>query len=158
MSALASDDRGVLVTCSSCGRTNRFRYEHLERTIRCAHCHAALGRISAPVETLTASVFDMALKGSPLPLVVDFWAPWCGPCRMVAPELEKLASMMAGEVLVVKVNTEVAPDLGDRYHIRSIPTLAVFHGGHEVARRSGAMPAAALRDFVTSAIASGKRG
>lgn len=158
MSTLGSDDRGVLVACSSCGRTNRLRYEHLARSIRCADCHAPLTRVSAPVDASSAAVFDGLLKHSPLPIVVDFWAPWCGPCRVMSPELEKLATMMAGDVLVVKVNTEAAPDLGERYHIRSIPTLAVFQGGHEVARRSGALPATAIRDFVTGAIAPGRRG
>jgi len=156
MSILTSDDRGVLVGCPSCGRTNRQRYEHLDRTIRCAHCHETLAPASAPIDASDVTVFNAVLGDSALPIVVDFWAPWCGPCRVLAPELEKLAAVMAGEALVVKVNTDVAPELGEQYRIRSIPTLAVFQNGAEVARRSGVLPVAALRDFVTGAIASGK--
>ena len=96
-------------------------------------------------------VFDALVRGVTRPVVVDFWAPWCGPCRMVAPELARVASAQAGQVLVVKVNTDAVPELGERYRIRSIPTMAVFHGGREVARTSGAMPAAEIEAFVRGA-------
>jgi thioredoxin 2 len=79
---------------------------------------------------------------------VDYWAPWCGPCRAVAPEMEKVARKSAGRLLVIKVNTDEVPELGDRYTIRSIPTMAVFHRGAEVGRTSGARPAAAIETFV----------
>ncbi len=95
--------------------------------------------------------FDAVVASSSLPVVVDFWAPWCGPCRMVAPELEKVARSAAGELLVVKVNTEALPALGDRFGIQSIPTMAVFRDGGEIARTAGARPASDILAFVRQA-------
>ena len=84
--------------------------------------------------------------------MVDFWAPWCGPCRMVAPEIEKVAVANAGRWLIVKVDTDALPGLGARYQIRSIPTMAVFAGGREAARTMGARPAPAIETFVRQAV------
>ena len=84
---------------------------------------------------------------------MDYWAPWCGPCRMVAPELEKVAARQSGRLLVIKVNTDALPDLGERFGIRSIPTMAVFAGGREIGRTSGARPAADIEAFVAQAVA-----
>ena len=92
--------------------------------------------------------FDRLVARASLPVVVDYWAPWCGPCRMVAPELQKVAARRPGRVLVVKVNTDVLTDLGQRFGIRSIPTLAVFAGGKEIARTTGARPAADIEAFI----------
>jgi len=94
--------------------------------------------------------FDGMLAASSVPVVVDFWAPWCGPCRAMAPEFEKVANRAAGRWLVVKVDTEQVPALGARYRVMSIPTLMTFVGGREVARRTGAMPAEAIEAFMAT--------
>jgi len=102
------------------------------------------------VVELTKENFEQVVTSNPT-VIVDYWAPWCGPCRMVAPELEKVAARNAGRWLVVKVNTDVCTDLGERFRIQSIPTLAVFSGGREVARTSGARPAADVERFIADA-------
>jgi thioredoxin 2 len=149
--ALSSDDRGVLVQCPSCGQMNRLGYRHLDRTIRCAKCHTNLPAPAAPVEVASAAAFDALVAQSPVPVLVDFWAPWCGPCRMMAPEVDKLARQTTGHALIVKVDTDSVPELGERFGIRSIPTVAVFKNGQVVVRESGARPAAALQDLLKRA-------
>src|SRR5665213_3184886 len=128
------DHHGIVVECPSCGQKNRLAYERLADTVRCGKCKTALTPPAAPLEIQGSADFDRLIASSSIPVVVDYWAPWCGPCRMVAPELEKVAARNAGRWLVVKVNTDVCTDLGERFGIRSIPTLAVFSGGREVAR------------------------
>jgi len=149
--ALSSDDRGVLLKCPNCGQVNRQGYQLLNRTIRCAKCHTSLPKPAAPVDVASAAAFDALVKQSPVPVLVDFWAPWCGPCHMMAPEVEKLAQQTTGSALIVKVDTEAVPELGERYGIRAIPTVAVFKNGEVVARESGARPAAALHDLLKRA-------
>jgi thioredoxin 2 len=148
--ALEMDDRGVIVACPSCGRKNRVPFSAHEA--RCAGCKTTLPAIAEPVEVPSAAAFDALVRAAAFPVVVDFWAPWCGPCRMVAPELQKVAARKAGQFLIVKVNTDAIPELGDRFRIRSIPTMAVFEGGQEVTRTAGARPAAEIEAFVQSAL------
>ena len=119
---------GVIVTCAQCGQKNRLAYERLGDTVRCRRARPDLSAPAAPIEVDSAADFDALIAGASLPVVVDYWAPWCGPCRMVAPELQKVAARQAGKLLVVKVNTDVLSDLGERFGIRSIPTMAVFFG------------------------------
>ena len=152
MSDVRLDDRGVIVACPGCQQRNRVLYERLSDPVRCAQCKRELSPPSEPVEIGGAADFDRVIASASVPIVVDYWAPWCGPCRMVAPELRKVAAHQAGRVLVVKVNTEALPDLGERFGIRSIPTLAVFAEGREVARTSGARPAPDIEAFVNQAI------
>jgi thioredoxin 2 len=151
------DGRGVIVSCPACGRTNRLPYATLRKQARCGYCKAAIEAPNVPVEARSSAAFDAAASTSALPLVVDFWAPWCGPCRMVAPELEKVARAHAGRWLVVKVNTDEQEELGARYRIRSIPTLAVVHRERELARVSGALSAPDVERFVTDATAAEAR-
>jgi thioredoxin 2 len=152
MGTLQLDNRGVLTKCSSCGKTNRISFASLHKAPRCGNCKSTLPAPDSPIEVPSAAIFDEAVRAASIPIVVDFWAPWCGPCRMVAPELEKVAKSAAGELLVVKVNTEALPELGDKFGIRSIPMMAVFKDGREVARSAGARPAADIQAFVRQAL------
>jgi len=152
MAALVSDERGVITNCPSCGQKNRLAYERLSDTVRCGRCKAELPAASVPVEVANATDFDHLVASSSIPIVVDFWAPWCGPCRMVAPELEKVAARQAGQLLVIKVNTDAVAGLGDRLRVRSIPTMAVYKSGREVARTTGARPAAEIETFIAGAL------
>ena len=105
------------------------------------------------VREITDTEFETEVLAADRPVLVEFWAQWCGPCHMVAPELEKVARNAAGRYLVLKVNTDEVPDLGDRFGIRSIPTMTVMSGGREVGRTSGARPAADIEAFVQSTLA-----
>jgi thioredoxin 2 len=142
------DNKGVLVTCGACGTTNRLQYAGLNRATRCAKCHAGLPHPSEPIDITTVEAFDAAVAHATVPVVVDFWAAWCGPCRMVAPEIKKVAEHLAGRALVLKVDTDANPELSSRFGIRSIPTIGVFANGREVNRASGARAAAAIEAMV----------
>jgi thioredoxin 2 len=151
------DRTGVIVNCPNCGRANRLAFETLNRTTRCGNCKNALAPPSAPIEIDDAASFDAASAHSTIPIVIDFWAPWCGPCRMVAPELERLARATAGRYLIVKINTDAQTELAARFRIRSIPTMAVVFGGREIARTTGARPAHEIQTFVEQAVADSQR-
>jgi len=135
------DERGIVVACSNCGTRNRLAFDKLGGAVRCGQCKQPLASVNVPVELHATADFDRIVAQSSLPVLVDYWAPWCGPCRMVAPELEKVAARQSGKLLVVKVNTDELADLGQRYNIRSIPTLALFANGREAARVAGARQA-----------------
>lgn len=152
MSALEVDDRGILVACANCGQRNRLAFDRLGDPVRCGKCKTALSPPSTPLDVATSADFERLVAQASLPIVVDFWAPWCAPCRMVAPELAAVAGRASGRWLVVKVNTDVLSDLGERLRVRSIPTMAVFAHGREVARTSGARPAADIEAFVRQAL------
>ena len=152
MSELQLDDRGVIETCPGCGTQNRLTYERLSEPVRCPKCKRNLDAPAEPIEVANSADFDRLIAKSSIPVVVDYWAPWCGPCRMVAPELRKVAASQAGRVLVVKVNTDALSDLGERFRIRSIPTLAIFANGREVSRAAGARPAADIQAFIDQAV------
>jgi thioredoxin 2 len=146
--------QGVVRTCPACGKKNRVLYAKLDEEARCGACGAALPPPSEPVAADTGSELDSVLREAALPVLVDFWAPWCGPCRSVAPEIGKVAERNAGRLLVVKVNTDVDPAVGAAHRIQGIPTMALFRGGREVARTSGARPAAQIEGFVRQALAA----
>jgi thioredoxin 2 len=148
------DERGIITTCPSCGTRNRLAHDRLGKAVRCARCKHALAAPAEPIEVKSTAQFDSLVAHAAVPVVVDYWAPWCGPCRMVAPELKKVATRQAGHVVVVKVNTDELTELGSRYGIRSLPTLAVFANGREVSRTAGARPAEEIERFIAAASAS----
>lgn len=130
--------------CPACAQKNRVPAARVRDKARCAACKAALLPLAAPVAVASAADFDELVRDAPVPVLVDFWADWCGPCHAVAPELEKLARDKTGAVVVAKVDTEALRDVAGRYGIRSIPTMILFSGGKEAKRVSGAMPASAI--------------
>ena len=142
------DRQGILAVCPGCGTTNRLKFAALDRAAQCGKCRAALSFPAEPIEVPGAAEFDAAVASAPVPILVDFWASWCGPCHMIAPEVAKVAERVAGRALVFKVDTDANPELSQRYQIRSIPTLAVFERGGEARRVAGVQPAATLEQFL----------
>jgi thioredoxin 2 len=142
------DERGILRNCARCGRRNRMRYTGLGQTFHCAQCKNELPALDEPVDARSDLVFDALISRSKLPVLVDFWAPWCGPCKMVAPEFRKVAQETARQFVLAKVNTEEVPSLAARFRVSAIPTMVLFENGLEVARQTGAMPAPAIRNFI----------
>jgi len=128
------------IVCPHCHTTNRVREADLHSAPDCGGCHKPL--FDAHPLALDASSFDRHIGRSQIPVLVDFWAPWCGPCRMMAPAFEQAAALLEPQMRLAKLNTEEAQVLAARFNIRSIPTLALFVGGREVARQAGAFRSA----------------
>ncbi len=133
------------VVCPHCDAVNRVPNAKLADAPSCGKCHAPL--FSGQPIALDETRFERHVGRGDLPVVVDFWAPWCGPCRMMAPAFEAAASRLEPRARLVKVNTEEAQSLAMRFNIRSIPTVAIFRHGHELARQAGAMDTAGIVDW-----------
>jgi thioredoxin 2 len=129
MSTIELDDRGLLLASPQCGQRNRLIYQRLGQTFRCGKCRAEIRPPGEPIEIKSEALFDALVRSSKFPVLVEFWAPWCGPCKMVAPELIRVAAE-------------------ERFRVNSIPAFALLKSGREVARQAGAMPAPAIRQFV----------
>jgi thioredoxin 2 len=138
------------VTCLDCGQVNRVPAEKVAGTPKCGTCGARL--VDGTVREVDLATLEKAARTDDLPLVVDFWAAWCGPCRMMAPQFAAAAGELQGKARFVKLDTEAHPQAGARYGIRGIPLLAAFKGGREAARQAGAMPAPQIVDWVRRAV------
>lgn len=142
---------GVRLTCLHCGQANRVPAGKLDKGPKCAVCGEALA--DGKVVEVDLAMLEKASRSDGLPLVADFWAPWCGPCRAMAPEFEKAAAALKGRARLVKINTEREPAASVHYGIRGIPSLIRFQGGREAARSAGARPAQAIVQFAVEGLA-----
>lgn len=134
------------LTCATCGQMNRVPLAKLADGPKCGSCGDPLA--DGRVIELDARAHDKATRGDEMPLLVDYWAPWCGPCRMMAPEFAKAAAALKGRARLAKLNTEDLPEIAGRARIQGIPALILYHRGREVARLAGARPAADIIGFV----------
>ncbi|MBV8845433.1 MAG: thioredoxin TrxC [Bryobacterales bacterium] len=143
----------IVSVCGSCGTKNRIPGRHLADTGRCGNCKAALAPAGEPVESDEA-LFDEVVQSAKVPVLVDFWASWCGPCRMAAPEVHALANELRGQALVLKVDTDAHPRLAARFGVQSIPNFIVFQDGQPALQRAGAAPRSEMRRWLTEAAGS----
>lgn len=136
--------------CRACGRKNRIPARHLADSGRCGECKAALPAVNEPMEA-DLEQFNDIVQNARVPVLVDFWADWCAPCRMAAPEVARTAQDMAGQAIVIKVDTERYPELAARFNVRGIPNFAVFYQGRPVFQQAGLVDHQKLEEWLRSA-------
>lgn len=139
-----TDERGIIIPCLVCHTENRIIFAKLAQQGRCGSCKAALPLLAAPVEISSSTAFAALTAQSPLPVVIDFWAAWCGPCKMMSPEFAKAAAAAAGEAVFVKVNTDEQQSIASQFRIEGIPAFALMRNGRLAGQTSGFQSAARL--------------
>ena len=133
--------------CPQCGARNRVGARHLTASARCGACKTPIGPVATPLD-VDAAAFDEIVASADRPILVDFWAEWCGPCKMAAPEVHRLAQEMAGRAIVLKVDSDAHPDLSARYRVQAIPNFVVIRNGRVVAQHPGLAPRSQMREWL----------
>jgi thioredoxin 2 len=129
----------MIIACERCGQKNRVKAANLISHVRCGQCKADIGPVAHPLD-VDAAGFDEVVQGADVPVLVDFWAEWCGPCRMAAPEVKKVAQEAAGRAIVLKVDTDKHPDVAERFGVRGIPNFVVLRNGRPLMQQAGVVP------------------
>jgi thioredoxin 2 len=139
----------MIRVCGSCGQKNRVKAADLAAPVRCGKCKTAIGPISEPIDA-DVETFDEVVRDAKVPVLVDFWAAWCGPCLAAAPEVKKVAQQMTGRAIVLKVDTDRCPEIGSRYGVRGIPNFVVLRGGQTVYQHAGVVPHTEMVRWLTT--------